>query len=68
MENVLHYTKALAALVAAIATSLLTIFGDGDVAKTLTVIIAVAGVLSVYQFPNAEAGPDEWDHLDDEPV
>lgn len=55
MNYIAEYTKSIAALIAAIATSLLTVFGDGDVAKVLTVVIAVAGVIAVYQFPNADS-------------
>lgn len=59
-----QYTKSIAALVAAVATSLLTIFGDGDIARVLTVIIAVAGVLAVYRFPNEKSPAEKQAELE----
>jgi len=58
MDKATRYTKAFAALVAAIATSLLTVLTDGDAAKVLTIVVAVAGVIAVYQFPNDDTPHD----------
>ena len=52
MSNVLHYAKAIAALVSGVATALLGIYADGSVGEALTVIVAVCGAVTVYAVPN----------------
>lgn len=60
LDEALYYAKGIAGLVAAVATSLLTVFGaDTEVGKWLTVAVAVAGAITVYAVPNRRPAGDE---------
>lgn len=54
------YAKTIVAVVSAVATALLTVYGpDTQVGHILTVIVAVVGALGVYLVPNAAGNSDE---------
>lgn len=55
MTNALVYAKSIAALVGAIVTALLGVYGpDTEVGAVLTVVAAVATAVATYTVPNAE--------------
>lgn len=50
------YAKTIVAVVSAVGTALLTVYGpDTQVGHVLTVIVAVAGAVAVYAIPNKTA-------------
>jgi uncharacterized membrane protein len=55
MKKALEYSKAIAALVGGVATSLQGIYGpDTATGHVILVVLAVATAVAVYQVPNAK--------------
>lgn len=66
-EHLLTKAKAYVALVGVVATALLGVYGPDDgIYQWLTVIVAVATAVGTYAVPNAEAGFDWPDLVDDD--
>lgn len=59
-------TKAVAAFVGSVATALLGLYGpDTTIGHVLTIVVAVATALAVFQFPNTPEVVDMESHLED---